>query len=327
MQQIRLGAELGIPPEVINSLAKGRVELERLFAAGAKVAATDAQAEALRSLGRAWDEFTAQVASSSQQLAAQAAPGFVELLNAAKQSVEQLATLPIAETLARSLQGIGGVLKAVFVDTWVQMGREILQGWKIIGSTIATLLTTPIEGAWQWISDTFSSVLEQVVAKARTVWNYLKGLFSSSPAESGASNGGGGGGMPMARGGLLGGRGTGTSDSNLAWLSRGEYVVPARAVRQRGVLALLEALRRSGGDLRGVLDDMGRFARGGLVPIPAFAEGGLNSGRSASRVLNLTIEGRSFTGLSVPERTAESLERFAVHSQIASTGRKPSWRR
>ena len=53
-----------------------------------------------------------------------------------------------------------------------------------------------------------------------------------------------------AGGGLLGGRGTGTSDSNLVRVSRGEYIVPARAVRQPGVLAFLEALRRSGGSLR-----------------------------------------------------------------------------
>ena len=74
----------------------------------------------------------------------------------------------------------------------------------------------------------------------------------------------------------MGGRGSGTSDSNLAWLSRGEHIMPARAVRQPGVLQLLEALRRSGGNLRGVLDRMGHFAIGGMVGAPAFAAGGVN---------------------------------------------------
>src|SRR5204862_5631411 len=107
---------------------------------------------------------------------------------------------------------------------------------------------------------------------------------------------GGGGAAPaaasqgMASGGLLGGRGTGTSDSNLAWLSRGEHIMPARAVAQPGVLAFLEALRRSGGNLGQVLDGMGRFALGGMVPrMPAFAAGGLAGGMS-----NVTIQ---FPGL------------------------------
>jgi hypothetical protein len=327
--RLRIGKELGIPPEVIASLATGREELERLFAAGAQTAPTDAQAQALRDLGKAWDEFTAQVSASTQQMAAQAAPSFIELLAAAKKAVSELATLPIGETLLHSLQGIGGVLKSVFVDTWIAIGAQVLDGAKKLGSDIASIFTTPIGGAWQWISDSFSSVIDSVLAKARAAWQAIKNLFSSSPGSAG---GDGGGGLPFARGGWVGGRGTGTSDSNLAWLSRGEYVIPAHAVRQPGVLSLLEALRRSGGDLSRVLNRMGHFALGGMVPrqmaIPAFARGGLNGGgSSASRVLNLTIEGRSFGGLSVPEATAQSLERFAVHSQIASTGRKPSWRR
>src|SRR5262252_1377755 len=69
--------------------------------------------------------------------------------------------------------------------------------------------------------------------------------------------GGGGGGSGFARGGRVAGPGSGTSDSIWARLSRGEYIVPAFAVAQPGVLALLEALRR-GVDFRG-------FAMGGFV--------------------------------------------------------------
>ena len=71
-----------------------------------------------------------------------------------------------------------------------------------------------------------------------------------------------------------------------------------------------------------------RFAVGGLnVPIPRLAGVTPTPSLSGQRTLNLTIEGRSFSGLSLPENTAQSLERFAVHSQIASIGRKQSWRR
>ena len=86
-------------------------------------------------------------------------------------------------------------------------------------------------------------------------------------------------GSGFAGGGLLGGRGTGTSDSNLAWVSRGEHIMPARAVQQPGVLAFLEALRRSGGDLQPGARRHGPVcARRHGPAMPAFAAGGLAGG-------------------------------------------------
>ena len=121
-----------------------------------------------------------------------------------------------------------------------------------------------------------------------------------------------------ATGGLLGGRGTGTSDSNLMWLSRGEHVMPANAVRQPGVLQLLEALRRSGGNLRGVLDRMGHFALGGMVSAPAFAAGGTVGGMS-----NVTIQFpgvQPITGLRASSVVVDELRRSAALAQVRSAG-------
>jgi hypothetical protein len=132
-----------------------------------------------------------------------------------------------------------------------------------------------------------------------------------------------------AGGGLLGGRGTGTSDSNLAWVSRGEYITPAYAVRQPGVLAFLELLRRSGGNLRSVLDGMGRFALGGMAglgphAIPAFASGGLAGGTRDLGTLRLVMpDGTMVSGLT-DSKIADALGRMAVKSQVRSGGRKPS---
>jgi hypothetical protein len=120
---------------------------------------------------------------------------------------------------------------------------------------------------------------------------------------------------------MVGGRGTGTSDSNLAWVSRGEHIMPARAVRQPGMLAFLEALRRSGGNLSRVLDGMGRFALGGLVSLPAFAEGGLNG------MSNVTIQFpglQPIGGLRAPADVVEELRKAAAMAQVRSGGRKPS---
>jgi hypothetical protein len=127
-----------------------------------------------------------------------------------------------------------------------------------------------------------------------------------------------------AQGGLLGGRGTGTSDSNLAWVSRGEYITPARAVRQPGVLAFLEALRRSGGNLSRVLDGMGRFALGGLVPRPAlaFADGGTVGGMSH---VSINFPGLPpVGGLRASSGVVEQLQKAAALAQVRSGGRKPS---
>ena len=65
-----------------------------------------------------------------------------------------------------------------------------------------------------------------------------------------------GGGVRAATGGLINGPGTGTSDSIPAWLSNGEYVVPAQSVTPQ-TLPYLEALRRG--------PVLPRFATGGLV--------------------------------------------------------------
>jgi hypothetical protein len=99
--------------------------------------------------------------------------------------------------------------------------------------------------------------------------------------------------------------------------------MPARAVAQPGVLAFLEALRRSGGNLRSVLDGMGRFALGGMVPrMPAFAAGGLAGGMS-----NVTIQFPglpAIDGLRASSAVVDELHRAAALAQVRSGGRKPS---
>src|SRR4029077_9570055 len=67
----------------------------------------------------------------------------------------------------------------------------------------------------------------------------------------------------MARGGYVRGPGSGTSDSILARLSAGEFVVNSASVRRLGT---------------SFLSGLNGFAAGGLVGIPRFAGGGLVSG-------------------------------------------------
>ena len=121
---------------------------------------------------------------------------------------------------------------------------------------------------------------------------------------------------------MIAGRGSGTSDSNLAWVSRGEHIMPARAVQAPGVLAFLEALRRTGGNLSHVLDGMGRFALGGLVSAPSFAGGGMSSSMSHVTIAFPGLQ--PITGLRASAAVVDELRHAAAMAQVRSGGRKPS---
>jgi hypothetical protein len=169
--------------------------------------------------------------------------------------------------------------------------------------------------AMQYIEQGAVAAWQTIIGWINKAISAVRGFFSAGGGQATAGADAGG----FARGGIMGGRGTGTSDSNLAWLSRGEHVMPAYAVRQPGVLQLLEALRRSGGNLRGVLDRMGHFAMGGLVGAsPAFAGGGMNH-------VTIAFPGLPpIGGLRAPGSVVDQLHRAAAMAQVRSGGRKPS---
>jgi hypothetical protein len=170
-------------------------------------------------------------------------------------------------------------------------------------------VTDQLDAALRELTDSLVTHVLNIAKQVETPMHALLGLMNQLPRN--------------ARGGLLGGRGSGTSDSNLAWVSRGEYITPARAVAQPGVLAFLEALRRSGGNLSRVLDGMGRFALGGMVPrMPAFAVGG--SVGSMSHVTIAFPGLPAIGGLRASSDVVDQLQRAAALAQVRSGGRKPS---
>lgn len=125
------------------------------------------------------------------------------------------------------------------------------------------------------------------------------------------------GGIPGFATGSVRGPGTGTSDSILARLSAGEYVVKDAAVRTYGV-NFMHAINN-------MQIPPPKYAMGGMVPtssLPRLAQGGAIEGHS---VLNLSIGGETFKGLKAPEHVASQLKTYAIGQQTAQTGRKPSW--
>jgi hypothetical protein len=234
-----------------------------------------------------------------------------------------------------------GLLVTAFGVVPVAIGLAVVA----VSAFVAALLTIPgfATATWNAVVDAIGAAItavDQFIAKiASIVWNTISsaGVAAWNAITDAINNAidavlrfiglkpsGGAAGAPapgFARGGMIGGRGSGTSDSNLAWVSRGEHIMPARAVRQPGVLAFLEALRRSGGDLTRVLDGLGRFATGGLVTMPALAGGGTGS------MSHVTIQFPglpAISGLRASQSVVDELQRAAAMAQVRSGGRKPS---
>jgi hypothetical protein len=239
-----------------------------------------------------------------------------------KAAIAEPVAIPLIGLLEGVLSAIGGMagMGANVAREFQQIGQAlgyVVEGFNVvigkIGEFISTIasvtwdsLVTGAVAAWQ----TIIGWIDKAIA---AVGKYL-GLQNQKAHDTGST-------MPsFARGGMVGGRGSGTSDSNLAWVSRGEHIMPARAVAQPGVLAFLEALRRSGGNLSRVLDGLGRYATGGLV-MPTLASAGTGS------MSNVTIQFPGLSpigGLRASSQVVEELQRAAAMAQVRSGGRKPS---
>jgi hypothetical protein len=191
-----------------------------------------------------------------------------------------------------------------------------------------------------WAEGRIRSLISLVERAARAI----RSAFSSS---GGSANPHAGPAMPpptFATGGRVRGPGTGTSDSILARLSNGEFVIRAAAVRHYGpeLIAAINAMRLklpkfSGGGMAQLssvrvpspADVFGGIIRGfsmdGFAVQPQrFADGGLATASSQGRPVNVTIGGESFA-MTATDDVADRLTRHATRRQLSSLGRKPGW--
>jgi hypothetical protein len=161
-----------------------------------------------------------------------------------------------------------------------------------------------------------------------TIEQYAAAIASLSSSSGGAPSESGE--VPaLAGGGRVRGAGTGTSDSILARLSNGEFVVRAAAVRRYGTrfLAAINSGR------------LPKFAFGGIVsgltgvgsPMPAFAGGGAVSmdaaGAISGRPINLTMPSGETFEMVADEVVAQKIVRFATNRSVRRGGKTPSWYR
>jgi hypothetical protein len=296
LERVQLGKALGLSPETIATLSQGSRVLSQLQTQAGQLGLTltSSNQAALQQMSQQWNQFSGLLSAFFQKIGALAAPAFGQMLGIFTQVMQQIVSdfqnLPLDQAIGNLGQRLGPAFDAI---------------GNILGPIIISIGTSLGEALGRAFVRSVQASISEGLANMANKWGFGGG---SSPS-SGSGGGGGGG---FAGGGLLGGRGSGTSDSNLAWVSRGEYIVPARAVAQPGVLAFLEALRLG----------MGHFALGGMVRgplgLPSFAGGGMNN-------VTIAFPGLpEIAGLRASSGVVDELHRAAAMAQVRSGGRKPS---
>jgi methyl-accepting chemotaxis protein len=185
-------------------------------------------------------------------------------------------------------------------------------------------VTSSIAQMIQNMVDSINSQLDSLIQKINEV-----AQAAANAASSGGGGGGGGGGgdsggdfAGFASGGPVFGPGTGTSDSILARLSNGEFVMTAAAVRRFGLgfLMMLNQLK------------LPKFATGGPVnfggalalPTLHTPVGNIGGGGPMTQV-NLTIGSETIEGLLAPQQVLDKMKSAASISRMRSAGRKAGW--
>jgi len=279
----------------------------------------------------AWDAIGDSMEAAYKKAAAASHNSNIAMLNSADQLIQKAGDLNVAFEQFTQTTGapLGGNLAANTVREFDALGTffsTTLPGW---ANTTFADLTQGFADLGAAFSEAFSIAFANIKTAGSDLVSWLSSQISSlssslSALLGQASSAPGGNLEGYASGGMVRGPGTGTSDSVLARLSAGEFVMKTRAVDHWGpqFLHALNSLRNPFG-----------FAEGGLVGLgsslmppsaPGFAEGGLAAVAAGGTPVHLHLGGHSFA-LSGPESVVNSLVVEAHRHKIRSTGTKPSW--
>lgn len=251
-----------------------------------------------------------QIAPAAQE----AASGFNDAIGGLDAGSAQQAAAAIVAPFETLPGKISAILSGI---------RALLQGGFSGLQSIVTSLASQIESA-------IARILASLRAAAAAAQSLRAQAGGSSSSDSGGSHGG------FAGGGFVRGAGGPRTDSILARLSNGEFVMQARAVQRLGV-DFLHALNNG---FVPSLDGLRGFSMGGFVDnlnrsmqIPRFAGGGMVSALPSAGVAGATglTHVKLDFGLGPDDvfdligegHVARKLQNFAVKSGLLSTGRKP----
>lgn len=235
-------------------------------------------------------------------------------LNSALTDIDTAGAEQAAQAIAGPFQALPGVFSAIFQG----LGALVQGGFGNLSATIASL-ASQIRSEINAII----SALREAVAQAQSL-----------RAQAGGSSSGGGGSQGgFASGGFVRGPGGPTTDSILARLSAGEFVMTAKTVARLGTnffyalnagLDPLRALR--GFSIGGVVDNFNRS-----MTIPRLAGGGMvqqlapagTSGRRLTPVNLYLPSGQVVDDVHIGEVALRTLWNLSVGDRLSSTGRTP----
>lgn len=304
---------------------------------------------ALRDLSVAWNKFLESLAGSEAiTVVSQALERLVVGITKLVQGEASINTLGVAILAAIPLVF---ALRAAFIGLTAAMG-PIGIGLVIAGLILSLVdintawanFTGTVNSAWaalkrigNWLLQSFARVIydyyiqpltnmiawtQALIDKVKEAANAIASLFGggnnapatldlTSPTATAA----------FATGGMVRGSGSSTSDSILARLSNGEYVVNAFSTQRfRPLLEAINSMRgfAAGGfvDYRAAVSPQ-RFAAGGMATAAA-------GGSSPGSTVHLHMGGNSFE-LSGPNSTVRRLQRAVIRGQIASAGKAPGF--
>ena len=267
----------------------------------------------------AWDYLTGKAKDAFDAVAGLIGDAFDTVVSAVSFVVDGALELlgRLWDFVATAPERIGGSITTAF-----NTGLDAVRGFYDDARAWVGDAVNWIFGRFDWLGDQISGVFTAVIDRIKGAWDTVKGLFrrageiigiideeQQTQTPTNARSGGG----------LIRGPGSGTSDSVLARVSNGEYVVRAAAVRRLG---------------RGVLDSINRgilpaFATGGLVGMPAMALSGIgvDAAPVSGRPVILNLPDGSQAQLRGDADAVGALEKRLRRSATAQATRKPRWYR
>jgi len=214
-------------------------------------------------------------------------------------------TEEVLKPFANDINAIGraGADIAMVWDKFV--APTLKAAWDGFVADLKEFGTIDWSGLWSGLVEGFNSVVNWMIEAWGKVKAAVASVSGGAPAGDPTIPA-----MPMASGGMVRGPGTGTSDSILARLSNGEFVV--NAAKTARYLPLLRAINDG---MSAPLMPKTRFATGGLAM--AVPPGG-------GTPVHLHIGGSSFPLNGAPT-VVSALVIEARRHQLKSAGTKPSW--
>lgn len=256
----------------------------------------------------------------------------VNFIGTAFLKIPQFVASTIVSAISGLLQGIGSLIQPVISTVLTALGtmfNNIVTGISNAIKAAVDALKAQVFGVFDAIKNAFNTVINGIKAAIDSVKNVVSSVIGGGSKTQTSTS------APTvirrAGGGEVSGPGTSTSDSILARLSTGEFVVKAAAVRKYG-LGFMHAINNGVAGIKG-------FATGGLVEAassalgslsgpalsPAMA-GGIGTQQSSSgRPLNLIMPNGEVVRAVTSESTAKKLEKDLRRSDISKTGKMPRW--